>query len=63
MMDEEWEELERNGAEEVLTSSRFIETQKTWTKKLFGSLLNSLHLKRSHNRRMTVEKAEARQPM
>ena len=28
MMDEEWEELERNGAEEVLASTCFIETQK-----------------------------------
>ena len=28
MMDEEWEELGRNGAEEVLTSTCFIETQK-----------------------------------
>ena len=37
MMDEECEELGRNGAEEVLTSTRFIETQKLEQRNSLGA--------------------------
>ena len=37
MMDEEWEELERNGAKEVLTSTCFIETQKLEQRNSLGA--------------------------